>query len=206
MSRASHDALRDINVRIEQAITAEQREIFTTSPLDEYLLGVERDVRRRAEVIAARDEPSLERFLPMRGDGVLLSATDIDTYRSCPLKYKFARVFRIPQEPTIHQRFGIVVHQVLERYHAAGEELGPLTELHLLLDAVWRRSRLRRLRGGAPAAPEGDGRARPATTSARSPTRASRSGSSASSASSSARTWSAAASTASIGCPRASTS
>jgi DNA helicase-2/ATP-dependent DNA helicase PcrA len=70
-------------------------------------------------VIAARDEPSLERFLPMRGEGVVLSATDIDTYRSCPLKYKFARVFRIPQEPTIHQRFGIVVHQVLERFHAA---------------------------------------------------------------------------------------
>jgi DNA helicase II / ATP-dependent DNA helicase PcrA len=135
-----HDALRDINVRIEQGITAEQREIFATSPLDEYLLGVERDVSRRKKVIAARDEPSLERFLPMRGDGVLLSATDIDTYRSCPLKYKFARVFRIPQEPTIHQRFGIVVHQVLERYHAAGEELGPLTDLHLLLDQGWRRS------------------------------------------------------------------
>ena len=135
-----HDALRDINVRIEQAVTAEQREIFATSPLDEYLLGVERDVSRRKKVIAARDEPSLERFLPMRGDGVLLSATDIDTYRSCPLKYKFARVFRIPQEPTIHQRFGIVVHQVLERYHAAGEELGPLTDLHLLLDQGWRRS------------------------------------------------------------------
>jgi DNA helicase-2/ATP-dependent DNA helicase PcrA len=135
-----HDALRDINVRIEQAITAEQREIFGTSPLDEYLLGVERDVSRRKRVIAARDEPSLERFLPMRGDGVLLSATDIDTYRSCPLKYKFARVFRIPQEPTIHQRFGIVVHQVLERYHGAGEQLGPLTDLHLLLDQGWRRS------------------------------------------------------------------
>jgi DNA helicase-2/ATP-dependent DNA helicase PcrA len=134
------DALRDINVRIEQAITADQREIFATSPLDEYLRGVERDVSRRKQVIAARDEPSLERFLPMRGQGVLLSATDIDTYRSCPLKYKFARVYRIPQEPTIHQRFGIVVHQVLERYHAAGEQLGPLTELLLLLDQSWRRS------------------------------------------------------------------
>jgi DNA helicase-2/ATP-dependent DNA helicase PcrA len=70
-------------------------------------------------VVAARDEPSLERFLPMRGEGVLLSASDIDTYRSCPLKYKFARVFRIPQEPTLHQRFGIAVHHVLERYHGA---------------------------------------------------------------------------------------
>ncbi len=112
------DALRDINARIEQAVTADQREIFASSPLDEYLLDAERDVRHRARVIAARDEPSLERFLPMRGDGVMLSATDIDTYRACPLRYKFARVFRIPQEPTLHQRFGIAVHQVLERYHA----------------------------------------------------------------------------------------
>ncbi|HTW11577.1 MAG TPA: ATP-dependent DNA helicase, partial [Solirubrobacteraceae bacterium] len=133
------DALRDVNARIEQAITAEQREIFASSPLDEYLLGVERDVHRRAQVMAARDEPSLERFLPMRGEGVLLSATDIDTYRACPLKYKFARVFRIPQEPTIHQRFGIAVHQVLERYHAGGEESGSLTEILLLLDQSWRR-------------------------------------------------------------------
>ena len=37
----------------------------------------------------------------------MLSASDIETYRLCPLKYKFARVFRIPQEPTINQRFGI---------------------------------------------------------------------------------------------------
>ena len=50
----------------------------------------------------------------------MLSASDIDTYRICPLKYKFARVFRIPQEPTIHQRFGIVLHQVLERFHGQG--------------------------------------------------------------------------------------
>jgi len=136
------EALRDINVRIEQAVTADQREIFTSSLLDEYLLDAERDVRRRAHVVAARDEPSLARFLPMRGDGVLLSATDIDTYRACPLRYKFARVFRIPQEPTLHQRFGIAVHQVLERYHGQEEheDLGPLAELLALLDTSWRRA------------------------------------------------------------------
>ena len=38
---------------------------------------------------------------PSRGDGLMLSASDIETYRTCPLKYKFARVFRIPSEPTI---------------------------------------------------------------------------------------------------------
>ncbi len=136
------EALRDVNARLGGAVTAEQREILATSPLDDFLLEAERDDRRRARVLAARDEPSLARFLPMRGDGVLLSASDIDTYRACPLKYKFARVFRIPQEPTLHQRFGIAVHQVLERFHHAGEEtgtLGSLAELLALLDTAWRR-------------------------------------------------------------------
>jgi hypothetical protein len=64
----------------------------------------------------------------------MLSASDIDTYRLCPLKYKFARVFRIPQEPTIHQRFGIAIHQVLERWHQSG---GDLMEL---FEAAWRRN------------------------------------------------------------------
>jgi len=132
------EAIRDVNARILQAVTAEQREIFTSSPLDDYLLDAERDDRRRAQATVARDEPSLEPFLPKRGDGLALSATDIDTYRTCPLKYKFARVYRIPQEPTIHQRFGILVHQVLERFHAA-QSGGSESELLGLLDAGWRR-------------------------------------------------------------------
>jgi DNA helicase-2/ATP-dependent DNA helicase PcrA len=158
------ESLRDINSRILQAVTAEQREIFESSVLDDYLLDAERDARRRAKAIVARDEPSLEPFLPRRGDGVVLSATDIDTYRTCPLKYKFARVFRIPQEPTLHQRFGILVHQVLERYHAAGRDSRPgpahsgLPELLGLLETGWRRGGFgdseeeRQLRGKAASA------------------------------------------------------
>jgi len=154
------EALRDVNARILQAVTAEQREILTTSALDDYLLDAERSQRRRAQAIAARDEPSLEPFLPKRGEGVVLSASDIDTYRTCPLKYKFARVFRIPQEPTVHQRFGIVVHQVLERFHARCGTTGSLAELLGLLDAGWRRGGFgdseeeRQLRGKATAALE----------------------------------------------------
>jgi DNA helicase-2/ATP-dependent DNA helicase PcrA len=132
------DALDEVNARIAQAITPEQREIFLSSSLDDYVLGDDRDTRRRAAAIAAREEPSLEPFLPRRGDGLVLSASDIDTYRTCPLKYKFARVFRIPQEPTLNQRFGILVHQVLERFHA-GDEPHTLDGMLGLLDAGWRR-------------------------------------------------------------------
>jgi ATP-dependent exoDNAse (exonuclease V) beta subunit len=131
------DALPAINTALLGAATAQQREILQTSSLDDLLLDAERDARARAAAISAREEPSLVAFLPTRGDGLLLSASDIDTYRTCPLKYKFARVFRIPSEPTLNQRFGILVHQVLERYHqSAGRTLD---ELLGLLEAGWRR-------------------------------------------------------------------
>jgi DNA helicase-2/ATP-dependent DNA helicase PcrA len=134
------DAIDEVNLRIAQAITPEQREIFLSSSLDDYLLGDDRDTRRRTQAIAAREEPTLEPFLPRRGEGLVLSASDIDTYRTCPLKYKFARVFRIPQEPTLNQRFGILVHQVLERFHADAVGGGrTLDEMLGLLDAGWRR-------------------------------------------------------------------
>jgi DNA helicase II / ATP-dependent DNA helicase PcrA len=67
----------------------------------------------------------------------VLSASDIETYRTCPLRYKFARVFRIPAEPTLNQRFGILIHQVLERFHSTGGRT--LDQMMGLLDAGWRR-------------------------------------------------------------------
>jgi DNA helicase-2/ATP-dependent DNA helicase PcrA len=126
-------ALRDVNARLRAAMTPLQREIYESSPLDELLLdehtdgeplgehGERRGASARALAMAARDEPTLEAFLPRKGDGLVLSASDVETYRGCPLRYKFARVLKIPTEQTIHQRFGIVVHQVLERFHAAAE-------------------------------------------------------------------------------------
>ncbi len=132
------EALPDLNTRLLASCTALQREIFETSSLDDTLLAAEHDDRARAQAIAARDEPSLEPFLPKRGEGLVLSASDIETYRSCPLKYKFARVFRIPSEPTLNQRFGILIHQVLERFHADARE-GTLDDLFALLEGGWRR-------------------------------------------------------------------
>jgi DNA helicase-2/ATP-dependent DNA helicase PcrA len=132
------DALPNINAAILHAATGQQREILQTSSLDDVLLGAEQDAGVRATATAARHEPSLAPFLPRRGEGLALSASDIETYRTCPLKYKFARVFRVPQEPTINQRFGIVVHQVLERYHQSGGR--SVDELLGLLEAGWRRS------------------------------------------------------------------
>jgi CRISPR/Cas system-associated exonuclease Cas4 (RecB family) len=135
------DALDDVNSRLLAAATPLQREILQTSTLDDALLATEgggEDGRARAQAVAPREEHSLGPFLPRRGIGLALSASDIQTYRACPLRYKFARVLRIPTEQTVHQRFGIVVHQVLERYHADGGQT--LAQLLELLDARWRRA------------------------------------------------------------------
>ena len=137
------DALADVNVRLLAAATPLQREIFQTSTLDETLSGgadaaSEAGERARARAIAPREQHSLDPFLPRKGIGLALSASDIYTYRSCPLRYKFARVLRIPTEQTVHQRFGIVVHQVLERYHSEGGHT--LAQMLTLLDAGWRRA------------------------------------------------------------------
>jgi DNA helicase-2/ATP-dependent DNA helicase PcrA len=127
-----------LNEILAQGATLEQRDILAASALDDWLRDAERDIARRPAAAENGSEPSLDPFIPRRGQGLMLSASDIDTYRLCPLKYKFARVFRIPQEPTIHQRFGIVLHQVLERFHTSGG--GSLDELMELFEASWRRA------------------------------------------------------------------
>ena len=129
------EALADINARLLAAATPVQREILQTSALDDALLA-----GATSAAPVQREERSLRPFLPRRGIGLALSASDIETYRSCPLRYKFSRVLRIPTEQTLHQRFGITVHQVLERFH--GEGGGTLEQMLELLDAGWRRARL----------------------------------------------------------------
>ena len=139
---ATEEAVEAVNGLLRQVATPEQQAELDASALDGYLLGSEAERDRRRRSIAARDEPSLAEFLPRRGDKRLsLSASDLDLYLTCPLKYKFARVFGIPQEPTINQRFGILVHNVLERFHKEeGEGEDGAQRLIGLFEAGWRRS------------------------------------------------------------------
>jgi DNA helicase-2/ATP-dependent DNA helicase PcrA len=135
------EAIDAVNGLLRQVATPEQQAELDASSLDAYLLDSESERGRRLQLIAAREEPSLEAFLPRRGDGRLsLSASDLTLYLTCPLKYKFARVFGIPQEPTINQRFGILMHNVLERFHKEPPEEGDeLRTLNRLFEGGWRR-------------------------------------------------------------------
>jgi superfamily I DNA/RNA helicase/RecB family exonuclease len=156
-SEPAAESLAALNELLGRAASAEQRAALGASALDDYVIGEERDLAARRDLVAARREPSLEQFIPRRGDGLALSASDIDLYRTCPLKYKFARVFAIPQEPTINQRFGILIHQVLDRFHTEALHAdnhpppdgmphegrrfqGSLDRLLALFEAGWRRT------------------------------------------------------------------
>jgi DNA helicase-2/ATP-dependent DNA helicase PcrA len=146
------EALGEVNARLLGAVTPLERELFAASDLDESLTTVQpgRDISPAG---SDGEDPRLAALLPRRGEGILLSASDIETYRACPLRYKYARVLRIPSDPTPQQRFGIMVHKVLERYHA-GLDSGtaktsdeptaagarPLSVLMGLLDSGWRRA------------------------------------------------------------------
>jgi len=137
------EAIEAVNGLLRQVATPEQQAELDASSLDAYLLDSERERGRRLDLVAAREEPSLAAFLPRRGDGMLsLSASDLSLYLTCPLKYKFARVFGIPQEPTINQRFGILFHNVLERFHKEPPEdpEDGLRVLNRLFEAGWRRT------------------------------------------------------------------
>ncbi len=143
---SAREAIAAVNELLGRIATPEQLAELQRSALDGYVLDEGRERTRRSEQRASRAEPGLEAFLPSRGGGLALSASDVDLYLTCPLKYKFARVFAIPQEPTINQRFGILVHNVLERYHAeelrgsaAAGERG-LDRLLALFEAGWRRT------------------------------------------------------------------
>ena len=101
---------------LTQTASAEQRSLFEESNLDDVVLGDEQERQRRRRGRGAI-RSSLEAYLPIRAGGLVLSATDMEIYRACPLRYKFARVYSVPKEQTLQQRFGILMHQVLERYH-----------------------------------------------------------------------------------------
>jgi DNA helicase-2/ATP-dependent DNA helicase PcrA len=140
---ATEESVDAVNGLLRQVATPEQQAELDASALDSYLLDSERRREGRRRIIGARHEPSLEAFIPRRGDGALsLSASDLDLYLTCPLKYKFARVFGIPQEPTINQRFGILIHNVLERFHKEPSDGGEddLERLMALFEAGWRRT------------------------------------------------------------------
>ena len=65
-----------------------------------------------------------------------LSATSIQTYNQCPLKYKYKYIDAIPSAPEkLYFQLGKVIHKVLELFHKL--EYNSLEDLLRLLDENW---------------------------------------------------------------------
>ncbi len=143
------ESVAEVNELLLQVATEDQREAFLSSRLDKVLVEADNEAVKRKHIFDSKVEPSLDHFLPKRGEGISLSATDIETYRMCPLKYKFVRIYSIPQQQTVQQRFGILFHNVLEHFHSelarrrdSENGRGSLERLTGLFESGWRRSGL----------------------------------------------------------------
>lgn len=63
------------------------------------------------------------KFTPDRSNQLFLSASSLDTYHQCPLKYRLANVDKIPEKTEKPQLiFGNIIHKVLEQFHAEDSE------------------------------------------------------------------------------------
>lgn len=110
------EALPELNAMLGRSMSAAQRAEFDGSELDERLLAAERHGESRERALNALT-PQLAGHVPMVGDRLRLSASDINAYQRCPKAYEYEKVLRIPSREKSHLRLGILVHNVLERYH-----------------------------------------------------------------------------------------
>jgi DNA helicase-2/ATP-dependent DNA helicase PcrA len=78
-------------------------------------------------------------FEPTINDKLYLSASAIETYEQCPLKYRFGRIDGIPQTASKPQLvFGNIIHFVLQRFHESGKELTK-DRIVKLLEEEWKK-------------------------------------------------------------------
>ena len=87
---------------------------------------------------AAVDVPVAARSVA-RNEPLMLSFGQVDAYLSCPLRYKYAHVLRIPTPPHHALIYGSAMHKVVQVFHhrhARGHVMSE-AELDEVLDSAW---------------------------------------------------------------------
>ena len=77
-------------------------------------------------------------FMPEVPEQITLSASSLDTYISCPLKFRMSKIDRIPQAASKPELvFGSIIHKVLQRFH---EKEKPIDQERIirLLNEEWK--------------------------------------------------------------------
>lgn len=68
----------------------------------------------KAGLDVAGELPAEPRIPLVDRESLVLSATSIETYQKCPLKFKYQRVLRVPEKPSIYIVKGGIIHGALE--------------------------------------------------------------------------------------------
>jgi len=93
-----------------------------------------------SRIAAAEPRPEVPEAERLPIDGPLtLSHSAIDAYLTCPLRYKFSQVVRVPTAPHHSLVYGAALHQAVQEFHRSQARGRPLTEPELLasFDAAW---------------------------------------------------------------------
>jgi len=83
-------------------------------------------LQRIAAADAPAEPPEAER-LPIEGP-LTLSHSAIDAYLTCPLRYKYSQVVRVPTTPHHSMVYGAALHQAVQEFHRSQARGRPLTE------------------------------------------------------------------------------
>jgi DNA helicase-2/ATP-dependent DNA helicase PcrA len=138
-SRFVEDVLSDAAIRIRDLQTFEVPAVKEATPTPRRPAPSpsrqERDGQSRLFEAAGADSlhPPVAEWAaadpPCAGDGLLqLSATAIETYLDCPLKFKFSHALKIPTGPQAALTFGNVMHQSIRRYFELRRQKPPTVE------------------------------------------------------------------------------
>jgi DNA helicase-2/ATP-dependent DNA helicase PcrA len=94
-------------------------------------------LERIASAEAPAAPPEAER-IPIVGP-LMLSHSAIDDYLTCPLRYKYRQVVRVPTTPHHSMVYGAALHQAVQEFHRSQSRGKPLTEAELVavFEAAW---------------------------------------------------------------------
>ncbi len=114
-----HAAFEEASVRAAAAVAGDDADAGERMAAAE---GAARDLveaRARALRPAPAPEPVPRPARPAR-PGLELSPSAVEAYRTCPLRYRFAAVDRVPTAPSAARAVGVAAHSALEAHYRPG--------------------------------------------------------------------------------------
>jgi DNA helicase-2/ATP-dependent DNA helicase PcrA len=116
---ARHAAFEEASLRAAAALAGDEGDAGERMAAAERAARDLVEARARALRPAAAPEPVPRPARPAR-PGLELSPSAVETYRTCPLRYRFAAVDRVPTAPSAARAVGVAAHSALEAHYRPG--------------------------------------------------------------------------------------